>query len=130
MKRQQPETKKQKPPRTALHEEALGSGTDTGSRVLLERYRDVPIGLSKTFGRRIEKIKQQVGLSDMVEDEAYKAYGMSLRIRRRLGKKTPPGKVMKLLSTRRRESWKRKLSSGGKSRCSRCNSLYIDSVIS
>ena len=34
---------------------------------------DVRIGLSKAFGRRTEKLKQQVGLSDMVEDKAYTA---------------------------------------------------------
>ena len=34
---------------------------------------DVRIGLSKAFGRRTEKLRQQVGLSDMVEDKAYSA---------------------------------------------------------
>lgn len=34
---------------------------------------DVRIGLSKAFGRRTEKLRQQVGLSDMVEDKAYNA---------------------------------------------------------
>ena len=34
---------------------------------------DVRIGLSKAFGRRTEKLRQQVGLSDMVEDKAYTA---------------------------------------------------------
>ncbi|KAL8948106.1 MAG: hypothetical protein Q9222_005675 [Ikaeria aurantiellina] len=32
---------------------------------------DVRIGLSKAFGRRTEKLRQQVGLSDMVEDKEY-----------------------------------------------------------
>ncbi|GJP94274.1 Rho guanyl nucleotide exchange factor [Aspergillus niger] len=32
---------------------------------------DVRAGLSKAFGRRTEKLKQQVGLSDMVEDKEY-----------------------------------------------------------
>ncbi|KAI4187470.1 MAG: hypothetical protein L6R41_002796 [Letrouitia leprolyta] len=34
---------------------------------------DVRLGLSKAFGRRTEKLRQQVGLSDMVEDKAYNA---------------------------------------------------------
>ena len=34
---------------------------------------DVRIGLSKAFGRRTEKLRQQVGLSDMVEDVQYSA---------------------------------------------------------
>ncbi|GAB1203848.1 hypothetical protein APSETT445_002488 [Aspergillus pseudonomiae] len=34
---------------------------------------DVRAGLSKAFGRRTEKLKQQVGLSDMVEDKEYDA---------------------------------------------------------
>lgn len=34
---------------------------------------DVRIGLSKAFGRRTEKLRQQVGLSDVVEDKAYNA---------------------------------------------------------
>ncbi len=34
---------------------------------------DIRIGLSKAFGRRTEKLRQQVGLSDMVEDKAYTA---------------------------------------------------------
>lgn len=34
---------------------------------------DVRNGLSKAFGRRTEKLRQQVGLSDMVEDKAYTA---------------------------------------------------------
>lgn len=34
---------------------------------------DVRIGLAKAFGRRTEKLRQQVGLSDMVEDKAYSA---------------------------------------------------------
>ena len=34
---------------------------------------DVRIGLSKAFGRRTEKIKQQVGLTDLPEDKAYTA---------------------------------------------------------
>ncbi|KAL6716243.1 hypothetical protein ACLMJK_005809 [Lecanora helva] len=34
---------------------------------------DVRIGLSKAFGRRTEKLRQQVGLSDTVEDKAYAA---------------------------------------------------------
>ena len=34
---------------------------------------DVRIGLSKAFGRRTEKLRQQVGLSDMVEDKEYTA---------------------------------------------------------
>lgn len=34
---------------------------------------DVRIGLSKAFGRRTEKLRQQVGLSDMVDDKAYNA---------------------------------------------------------
>ena len=34
---------------------------------------DVRIGLSKAFGRRTEKLRQQVGLSDMVEDKQYSA---------------------------------------------------------
>lgn len=34
---------------------------------------DVRIGLSKAFGRRTEKLRQQVGLSDMVEDAQYNA---------------------------------------------------------
>ena len=34
---------------------------------------DVRIGLSKAFGRRTEKLRQQVGLSDMVEDAQYSA---------------------------------------------------------
>lgn len=34
---------------------------------------DVRIGLSKAFGRRTEKLRQQVGLSDLVEDKAYAA---------------------------------------------------------
>ena len=34
---------------------------------------DVRIGLTKAFGRRTEKLRQQVGLSDMVEDKAYTA---------------------------------------------------------
>ncbi|KAL8931786.1 MAG: hypothetical protein Q9211_006733 [Gyalolechia sp. 1 TL-2023] len=34
---------------------------------------DVRIGLSKAFGRRTEKLRQQVGLSDMVEDKGYNA---------------------------------------------------------
>ena len=34
---------------------------------------DVRLGLSKAFGRRTEKLRQQVGLSDMVEDKAYSA---------------------------------------------------------
>ena len=34
---------------------------------------DVRNGLSKAFGRRTEKIKQQVGLSDLVEDKGYAA---------------------------------------------------------
>lgn len=34
---------------------------------------DVRIGLSKAFGRRTEKLRQQVGISDMVEDKAYSA---------------------------------------------------------
>lgn len=34
---------------------------------------DVRIGLSKAFGRRTEKLRQQVGLSDMVEDSQYSA---------------------------------------------------------
>ena len=34
---------------------------------------DVRIGLSKAFGRRTEKLRQQVGLSDMVEDKGYTA---------------------------------------------------------
>ncbi|OOF93739.1 hypothetical protein ASPCADRAFT_172640 [Aspergillus carbonarius ITEM 5010] len=32
---------------------------------------DVRTGLSKAFGRRTEKLKQQVGLSDMIEDKVY-----------------------------------------------------------
>lgn len=32
---------------------------------------DVRTGLSKAFGRRTEKLRQQVGLSDMVEDKEY-----------------------------------------------------------
>jgi len=32
---------------------------------------DVRVGLSKAFGRRTEKLRQQVGLSDMVDDKAY-----------------------------------------------------------
>lgn len=32
---------------------------------------DVRVGLSKAFGRRTEKLRQQVGLSDMVEDKGY-----------------------------------------------------------
>lgn len=34
---------------------------------------DVRAGLSKAFGRRTEKLKQQVGLSDLVEDKEYDA---------------------------------------------------------
>lgn len=34
---------------------------------------DVRIGLSKAFGRRTEKLRQQVGLSDVVEDKEYNA---------------------------------------------------------
>lgn len=34
---------------------------------------DVRIGLSKAFGRRTEKLRQQVGLSDLVEDRGYAA---------------------------------------------------------
>ena len=34
---------------------------------------DVRIGLSKAFGRRTERLRQQVGLSDMVEDIQYSA---------------------------------------------------------
>ncbi|KAL4934053.1 putative Rho guanyl nucleotide exchange factor [Aspergillus undulatus] len=34
---------------------------------------DVRMGLSKAFGRRTEKLKQQVGLSDMVADKEYDA---------------------------------------------------------
>ncbi|THC94892.1 hypothetical protein EYZ11_005614 [Aspergillus tanneri] len=34
---------------------------------------DVRAGLSKAFGRRTEKLRQQVGLSDMVEDKDYDA---------------------------------------------------------
>ncbi|KAL8698783.1 MAG: hypothetical protein Q9224_001695 [Gallowayella concinna] len=34
---------------------------------------DVRIGLSKAFGRRTEKLRQQVGLSDNVEDKEYNA---------------------------------------------------------
>ncbi|KAL8810489.1 MAG: hypothetical protein Q9223_004898 [Gallowayella weberi] len=34
---------------------------------------DVRIGFSKAFGRRTEKLRQQVGLSDMVEDKEYNA---------------------------------------------------------
>lgn len=34
---------------------------------------DVRVGLSKAFGRRTEKLRQQVGLSDMVEDAQYSA---------------------------------------------------------
>lgn len=34
---------------------------------------DVRLGLSKAFGRRTEKLRQQVGLSDMVEDKDYNA---------------------------------------------------------
>lgn len=34
---------------------------------------DVRIGLSKAFGRRAEKIRQQVGLTDAVEDKGYAA---------------------------------------------------------
>ncbi|KAL8997175.1 MAG: hypothetical protein Q9169_003502 [Polycauliona sp. 2 TL-2023] len=34
---------------------------------------DVRLGLSKAFGRRTEKLRQQVGLSDMVEDKEYNA---------------------------------------------------------
>ena len=34
---------------------------------------DVRIGLSKAFGRRTEKLRQQVGLSDLVEDKGYAA---------------------------------------------------------
>ena len=34
---------------------------------------DVRIGLSKAFGRRTEKLRQQVGLHDMVEDKQYSA---------------------------------------------------------
>lgn len=34
---------------------------------------DVRNGLSKAFGRRTEKLRQQVGLSDLVEDKAYAA---------------------------------------------------------
>lgn len=34
---------------------------------------DVRLGLSKAFGRRTEKLRQQVGLSDTVQDKAYTA---------------------------------------------------------
>ena len=34
---------------------------------------DVRLGLSKAFGRRTEKLKQQVGLSELIEDKAYTA---------------------------------------------------------
>lgn len=34
---------------------------------------DVRVGLSKAFGRRTEKLRQQVGLSDMIEDKGYSA---------------------------------------------------------
>lgn len=34
---------------------------------------DVRIGLSKAFGRRTEKLRQQVGLSELVEDKGYAA---------------------------------------------------------
>ena len=34
---------------------------------------DVRVGLSKAFGRRTEKLRQQVGLTDVVEDRAYSA---------------------------------------------------------
>jgi len=34
---------------------------------------DVRLGLSKAFGRRTEKLRQQVGLSDMIEDKGYSA---------------------------------------------------------
>ena len=34
---------------------------------------DVRLGLTKAFGRRTEKLRQQVGLSDMVEDKGYSA---------------------------------------------------------
>jgi hypothetical protein len=34
---------------------------------------DVRTGLSKAFGRRTEKLRQQVGLSDMFEDKQYDA---------------------------------------------------------
>ncbi len=34
---------------------------------------DVRVGLSKAFGRRTEKLRQQVGLSDMVDDKDYSA---------------------------------------------------------
>ena len=34
---------------------------------------DVRVGLSKAFGRRTEKLRQQVGLSDMMEDKGYAA---------------------------------------------------------
>ena len=49
---------------------------DLMERVTNPRKRkesDVRIGLSKAFGRRTEKLRQQVGLSDMVEDKAYSA---------------------------------------------------------
>ena len=43
LKGQQPEMKKQESPQIALRGEAFGSGTDAGSRVLLERYRDTKL---------------------------------------------------------------------------------------
>lgn len=49
---------------------------DLMERVTNPRKRkesDVRLGLSKAFGRRTEKLRQQVGLSDIVEDKAYSA---------------------------------------------------------
>jgi len=46
-------------------------------QVVNNRYKrrefDASLGLSKAFGRRTEKLRQQVGLSDAVEDPEYKA---------------------------------------------------------
>ena len=44
--------------------------TKTGRK---RKESDVRIGLSKAFGRRTEKLRQQVGLSDVIEDKAYSA---------------------------------------------------------
>ena len=49
---------------------------DLMEQVVSSRKRkdsDVRIGLSKAFGRRTEKLRQQVGLSGMVEDREYNA---------------------------------------------------------
>ena len=54
----------------------LKKRADLVGQVVSSRKRkdsDVRSGLSKAFGRRTEKLKQQVGLSEMVEDKQYDA---------------------------------------------------------